>query len=86
MCGPWLPGVRSVKLCCMQYWTDHARRTFVLPHAVPPCRQRPAQEQERMQFVIPLDMETWELWKQVGEGRWGWWAGLELGRSRHWGM
>ncbi|KAL4457559.1 hypothetical protein ABPG75_012424 [Micractinium tetrahymenae] len=33
-------------------------------------KEKSAREQERMQFVIPLDMETWELWKQaVGTNR-----------------
>lgn len=29
------------------------------------CREKTVREQERMQFVIQLDMEAWELWKQV---------------------
>jgi hypothetical protein len=33
-----------------------------------PCREKGG-EAERMQFVIVLDIDTWELWKQVRVGQ-----------------
>ncbi len=56
--------------CLSEPGAQPLRARFLLLLGWLACRERPAREQERVQFVIPLDMETWELWKQVGRDCW----------------